>query len=79
MARYRVRITKPGLPGEARTEIERDLDSEEFVLAKIEALRLANDLPHANRIILYEGASQVAVCRLEQIVAESSSGAVESG
>jgi hypothetical protein len=70
MAEYKARIIRFGLRNEVKAAIERDLAATELAMAKIEALRAAQELPEANRIVLSESGSEVAVCRLESMVAE---------
>ncbi len=75
MARYTARILCLGIGTEVREAFERQLTADHLALAKVEALRAAGDVPLADRIILFEDGAEVAVCRLESIVAEWSSSA----
>ncbi len=70
MAKFTAQIIQLGPANEVLTAVDHDLAAEHLPLAKLEALRAANALPEADRIVISEGGLHVAVCRLENLIAE---------
>jgi hypothetical protein len=76
VSRYQARILALDALGSVTAETECALSEEDFALAKLEALRASDQVPGATVILLMEGPTQIATCRLEDVVAEWSQGSV---